>query len=267
MRRRRTEGFVRQQETRVSPVSTLVVMLVGIAALGIIEMLLAYVDVLLGLLLHAGLLVLLLVQYAQSKHAPYSRLLPALALLPLLRILSLTMPTSQAPQIVWYGAIGIPLLLAAGMTAALLGLSLASLGFVRTRILPQAAIALSGPVLGLGAYLIARPDPLVTGTGIEVVAAALVLATCTGLAEEFIFRGILQAVVQETFYRTGIFYVAALYAVMHIASLSWGYALFMGGVGLFFSWCVRRTQATWGVVLAHSALSITLFLVWPLASL
>jgi membrane protease YdiL (CAAX protease family) len=41
---------------------------------------------------------------------------------------------------------------------------------------------------------------------------------------------------------------------MYMGSLSLSYVLFIGLVGLFFSWCVKRTGSIWGVVLAHSLL-------------
>src|SRR5919197_778072 len=53
--------------------------------------------------------------------------LPVLALLPMLRILSLALPLGRIPAVAWYVAIGGPLLVAALMTAAQVGLTIREL--------------------------------------------------------------------------------------------------------------------------------------------
>jgi membrane protease YdiL (CAAX protease family) len=58
-------------------------------------------------------------------------------------------------------------------------------------------------------------------------------------------------------------YSSILFATMYIGSLSLSYVIFMGLVGLFFSWCVYRTASLWGVTLAHGVMMAGMLLVWP----
>jgi membrane protease YdiL (CAAX protease family) len=242
------------------------VILVSGAVLSLIEIGLAYGGGVPGLAGHAVLLVVLL-RLGWRQESPVQRVLLAMALLPLLRILSVVMPLAGLHPMTWYGLVGLPLLLGAWLAAHALGLARRDLGLGRAAPLPQIMIALSGPVLGLLAYGLFRPEALVPETGLEALLAVAILTVFAGFVEEFVFRGILQAVLQEALAARGIFVGAALYAVQHIATLNPGYALYMGAVGLFFGWAVQRTGNAWGVMAAHAAFSICLLLVGPLASL
>jgi hypothetical protein len=217
-----------------------------------------------GALCSAIVLVTLLSHYVLMEHAPYRRVLPVLALIPLLRLLSFTMPISHVSWIYWVAMVGVPLLIAAFLTARLLDLSRASLGLCRRSWPPQVLITLSGLPLSIAAFFLLRPEPPVIRLDWQQAAiSALVLIIFAGFTEEVIFRGMLQAVVSETVGSAALFYGSLVFAVTYIGSQSWSYVLFMGLVGLFFGWCVKRTDSIWGVVLAHSVLVIGMILVWP----
>jgi membrane protease YdiL (CAAX protease family) len=218
-----------------------------------------------GALCSAIVLVILLSHYVLMEQAPYRRVLPVLALIPLLRLLSFTMPTRHVALIYWFAMVGVPLLIAAFLTARLLGLSRASLGLSKGSWPPQALITLSGLPLSFAAFLLLRPEPLVARLDWQqALIGALVLIIFAGFTEEVIFRGMLQSVVSETVGSAALFYSSLVFAVTYIGSQSWSFVFFMGLVGLFFGWCAKRTDSIWGVVLAHSTLVIGLLLVWPL---
>ena len=218
-------------------------------------------------LCYALLIPALLSHFVVASQAPYRRILPVLALAPLMRLLSVTILTRQVPQIYWYAIVGLPLLVAAGMTARLLDLSWRQIGLRPRAWLLQLLIALSGLPLGLGAFLLLRPQPLdgVADWHALLIGSAILLIF-TGFTEEVIFRGLLHHIAIDLFGRVGLFYSSALFAIMYIGSLSPTYILFIGLVGLFFGWCVDRTHSIWGVALAHGLLNIGLILMWPTAS-
>ena len=219
-----------------------------------------------GALCSAIVLVTLLSHYVLMEQAPYRRVLPVLALIPLLRLLSFTMPTRHVALIYWFAMVGVPLLIAAFLTARLLDLSRASVGLCIRSWPPQVLITLSGLPLSFAAFLLLRPEPLVARLDWQqALIGALVLIIFAGFTEEVIFRGMLQTVVSQTVGSAGLFYSSSVFAVTYIGSQSWSFVLFMGLVGLFFGWCAKRTGSIWGVVLAHSALLIGMILVWPLA--
>lgn len=216
-----------------------------------------------SVLCHALLIPVLLGHYVTSQ-APYRRVLPVLALAPLMRLFGVTILTRQVPQIYWYAIIGLPLLVAAAMTARLIEYSWSRFQLRATAWLPQLLIASSGLPLGFAAFLLLRPQPL---DGISnwraLLIGSAILLIFTGFTEEIIFRGLLHHVASDLFGRMGLFLSSALFAIMYIGSLVPAYVLFAGMVGLFFGWCVDRTRSLWGVALAHGLLNIGLMLVWP----
>lgn len=230
-------------------------------SIGLVEALLAFGDVTVGFAGHAVLILLLLVHYALNSRSRPARILPVLALLPLMRILSLTMIFQELIPLYWYVLIGAPVLSAAVLAAQVLGLDETDLGLGATRLLPQVAIALSGIGLGIAARFLLQPTPIFGQIDwLTLAMGAAVLTVFVALVEEIIFRGMLQRIVDELFPRAGIYLVNVLFALMYLGTHSASAVIFFGLTGLYFSWCVRRTGATWGVILAHSILASSLLL-------
>jgi uncharacterized protein len=244
-----------------------------IAAIAGAEFLVASRLVVPGLLCHALVIQALLGHYLLLGRTTNEALeaspcnaaaLPTLALVPLLRILSMTMPVREVPQVYWYAMIGVPLLLAAVLTARHLDLSRANLGLRLGSWPAQLPVALSGLPLGIAGFLLVRPQPLITRLDWgELIIGAASLAIFTGLTEELIFRGMVQRVTNEVFGRAGLLWSSALFVVMYLGSATPAYVVFMGLVGVFFGWCVNRTRSLWGVVVAHSLLNIGMMIAYP----
>ncbi len=239
------------------------------------EALTVFVDAAVGLVCHAVVILLLLgfalVAGRQEEGRASSdralnplQVLPALALVPLARILSLTMPVPDLPPIYWYAVTGAPLLLAIILTARLFGAAWTRETFRFEWTRTQALIAVSGVPLGLLAYAALRPQRLEPHlTKNLVIAGFLVLPVFTGLTEELLFRGILQRVFTDLFGAVGWIAAAGLFTAMYLGTKSGPYIAVVALVGLFFGWCVRVTRSLGGVVTAHAFISIGLVLVWP----
>jgi membrane protease YdiL (CAAX protease family) len=220
--------------------------------------------VVLSTLQHAIFILVLLGAYGGLGTISFRHFFPILALIPLLRILSLVIPIRQVLQIYWYAMIGGPLLIAVALTIRLLALSPASLGFRRGSWTSQILLAATGLPLSIAAFFILRPKPIIPSlNGVDIIIGSLILVVFAGFTEEVIFRGLLQHVVREALGRLGLLYSSALFAIMYSGSLSGRYVLFMGAVGLLFSWGVDRTGSLWGVVVAHGILNVGQLLVWP----
>ena len=239
-------------------------MLVYLVAIAGVEALVVWNGPVIGALGDAILIVFLLSQYALLHQDEDLRTLLVLVLIPLLRLLSLAMPVRQTPQIYWYAFIAIPLLVCVGLILRLLDLSWADVGVRQGSWGPQLLIALSGLPLGIAAFFLLRPRPLVAGfRWYDWVLALLIVVIFTAFTEEIIFRGVLQQTASQIFGNAAIWFCSALFAIMYMGSLSLPYICFMGIVGVFFGWCVSRTGSIWGVTLAHSALNIGMMLLWP----
>jgi uncharacterized protein len=193
-----------------------------------------------------------------------SRLFPFLALVPLLRLLSLTMPSRHVAEIWWYAMVGAPLLLGAFLAARAVPIAWPGLRLRKRAIPIQTAIALAGVPLSLAAYEILEPAPLVSPlTAPSLVGASLILIVFSAFTEEVVFRGLLQGAAREFFGLLGLVIVSVLYASLYIGSMSAAYVGFTGVVGLALAVAVDRTGVLWGAVGAHAFLNIGLLLVWP----
>ncbi len=81
-----------------------------------------------GLTLHAAILLALLFHGARCRAYRERALLWALALAPLIRVLSLSLPLASFPVVYWYAIISVPAFIAIGVTGRVLGYSRQDLG-------------------------------------------------------------------------------------------------------------------------------------------
>ena len=233
------------------------------------EMLTVQTHTQVGVFLHLVGLFLLLLHTALTWDRPQHRFLLALALVPLIRVVSLALPLLDFPLVYWYLITSVPLFAAAAVVMRLLGMGRRDLGFsprvsIRHWLL-QILFGLGGLLLGYVEYLILRPDPLVPSfTWQQIWLPALILLISTGNLEELIFRRIMQrTAIEQLGPWPGVVYVALFFAVLHIGYHSLADILFVFAVGVLFGEFVRRTGSLVGVTLAHGLTNIALFLIVP----
>lgn len=232
------------------PVFLTVVIYLSLAAF--LEILGTYVSITLGSIGNALLIFLAINQAVWMHNTACYRILPVIALIPFLRLLSVILPVAGWPIQINYLLITIPLLVTVGMLMYYRKIPLVNLGLERPNWRVQFPIALSGLPLGFIGYLLLRPTPLFVGSGLVVwTTNLLVLFVCIAFAEEIVFRGIFLRVLAEVSDPFALFASGLLYGVLHIGSGSLAYALFMGLVGWLFAFLTLRTRSIWGVVIAH----------------
>ena len=238
--------------------------IIYLLAITVAETVTVFVQPVWGIICHAIVLVAVVVHSASASDHHYQNLILSLALVPLVRIISLSMPLVDIPQIWWYPLIYTPLLAAAILVVRILGLRAKEIGFSFGSFPVQLAVVLSGLLFGVIEYLILTPEPLIIELTWQAVwLPALIFLVGTGFVEEFIFRGVLQRTAMEVFGGWGIIYVSLLFAVMHIGFLSLIDVTFVFAVALFFGWVVKKTGSLFGVTLAHGITNIILYLIAP----
>lgn len=232
------------------------------------EIVTAYTSPQSGVILHSIILVLLLIHHSfilpRSFANPLKPLLLALTLAPLIRIISLSMPLWNFEFIYWFIVIGIPLFIASFVVIRVLHLKLKDVNLRWENPFFTLLIALSGVIFGYIEYFILKPEPLISSLNLnEMIIPGLIIIICTGLLEELIFRGIIQNTAEKAFQNLALIFVPVLFATLHIGNRSIPHTFFVFGVGLFFSWAVKKTGSLIGVTLSHGIINITLYLVFP----
>lgn len=239
--------------------------LVYLVAITIAEMLTTMVEPRLGIIAHGLVLIVLLIHAALAPERVLCNFLLALALAPLIRILSLAIPLPSFPFVYWYALVGAPLLMAVYIVYRTAGLTRAEVGLTWGKLPAQLAVSVTGLGLGYLEYQILRPAPAIPEWNVEqLILPALILLIFTGFLEEILFRGVMQRTARDMLGLAGVVYVALIFAVLHLGYHSALDVIFVFAVGMFFGLIVLQTGSIFGVTLAHGLTNITLFLVYPL---
>jgi membrane protease YdiL (CAAX protease family) len=192
-------------------------------------------------------------------------LILGLSLVPLIRIISLSLPLINLLQIYWFPIIYAPLLAAAVAVMWVVGLKPGDVGLVKRGLPLQIVVGVvTGVAFGIVEYLILRPDPLVISFTLEQIwMPAVILLVSTGFVEELIFRGVLQELVEPPMGGWGIVYISLIFAVLHIGFFSLLDIVFVLFIALFYAAVRKKTGSLFGVTLSHGTANGVLFLVAP----
>ncbi len=224
----------------------------------------ALVNPLGGIAMHIVIMLTLIVHASLNIRDLRHELYLTLALAPMIRLLSLSMPLGNFPQVYWYAIIAVPLFLAVVVVMRRLGYTRWEIGLNFNKWPLQILVALTGIPLGIAEYFILKPNPLVSNFAWqELLLPGFILIVGTGFIEELCFRGVIQHSAEAAIGRWGWVYVAVLFAIMHIGYLSITDFAFVFVVGLFFGIMVDKTRSILGVIFAHGIANIVLYLVVP----
>jgi membrane protease YdiL (CAAX protease family) len=228
------------------------------------------INPLIGLGLYTALFIIMIVDAAVLNRHVQGNLVLSLTLVPLIRIISLSLPLTQIPRIWWYPVIYAPLLIGAIIVAVVEGYRPEDIGVALKAWPAQILIGVLGLGLGYLEYKILLPQPLVSAlTWRTALLPGTLVFFSTGFVEEFIFRGVMQKSATDHFGIWGIIYVTLIFTLLHlgwvvgsqISPLTRWDIPFVFAVGLFFGLMVRKTGSLLGVVLCHGAINVMLFFV------
>ena len=235
-----------------------------LVCLTVIEILGIGIGPVVGIVLHAGL-VLILINLFLFKHADLGqRLWLGLVLVSLLRISSLALPLWLLPPLIWSAVICLPVWVGIGLLRPHLHLSAADLGLRKANRVGQAVIALTGVPIGyIGSLLLNSQPYFPEFNWLGLLLGGALLLISVAFTEEVLFRGLLLPLAQRALGESALPFVSAAYAAMYIGIQSPGYLLWMGLAGWFWGWCVQETRSLWGVAIAHGLMVVGLGFVWP----
>jgi len=188
----------------------------------------------------------------------------ASTLIPITRLVSLTTPWSAPVGPSSYWLAGLPVAVAAVVTARTLNLSRDQLGLRWGRVPTQLAIALLGIPLAAAQFTLLRPPAFADQLSWGAAVFPCAMLFMAGAIEEFAFRSVLRAAAYERFGQWGLVYASALAASLQVSWLSVPNVLLVFAAGSGSAWLVTRTRSVLGVVLAHGLASAIAHVLLPL---
>ena len=120
-----------------------------------------------GIVCYIVILVTVIIRSAQINEKSHQQLILSLALVPLIRIISLSMPLANIPQLWWYPIIYVPLLAAVVMVVRILDYRPEQVGLTLGWLPTQLAVGLTGLVFGVVEYFILREEAEVTAAVLQ----------------------------------------------------------------------------------------------------
>ncbi len=191
----------------------------------------------------------------------------ALILLPILRLVNLSMPIYYEKTlyslILTYGILAIPVSIAATnqeFTRTQLGMTFKKIWF-------YAPISiLLGSLLGGGEYLIIKTNYLISDLStFNLLMLSIVMIFFVGLVEEIIFRSILQNRLQIALGNlSGLIITSILFGLMHTGYGSMGEVLYASFVGIFVGYLFYKTRSLPLVAMIHGFINVFVFGIIPL---
>jgi uncharacterized protein len=229
------------------------------------EYFIAFFNLQLGLVLEAMIIFALLIHSSVTRSEHLSHLLRSMTALPVVLIVSLSIPLIPLPQIYWVLLIAIPLFAISIALIKVQGLSLRDVGLNWNYLPIQILVALTGILFGMAEYFILHPKPIIPTLNFEpIIISAIIIFISTGLAEELLFRGIIQRNAQKALGAGfGILYSSLLFTILSIGQNSFPDLIFIFLVGLFYGIIFYKTKSIVGIALAHGISNIMLLLIIP----
>lgn len=215
-----------------------------------------------AMVVHALNLTFLILSSAYTTN----RLYPALMLLPLFRLLNVAMPVFFQLTLFSYSLVYAPMfipiyfVLKEGfVTRAEAGLTLKGFWYYT-----PLAVAV-GFALGWGEHNVLHAESLVPGSGVMyIVALSIIMIFFVGTVEEFVFRSVLQTVMEERIGSVaGLLAASVIFGIMHSGYHLPLEVLFVSFAGVVFGLLFWLTRSLPVIALAHGVTNISLFLVAP----
>jgi len=195
-------------------------------------------------------------------YAPYQ----ALMLLPLLRLVNISMPVFFEMTLYSFIFIYFPLIIPIFFIAVHQKFTIEQIGFINKKLLIYIPAALIISVMiAVGEYYIVRPDHLIPDFSfLNVLKLSIIMFVFVAIIEELIFRSILQTRLEECF---GLFFglivTSILFGVMHSGYGTIYEIVLTCFAGLIIGYLFQRTRCLLLIVLIHGLINVLLFGVLP----
>ena len=215
---------------------------------------------------HIGILIALSLSNIFVKDSEVQKIHQALMLLPLLRIINLSMPiffeTTLYTFIFIYGSLAIPMavvIIHQRYSLEQIGISMKN---IETYMILSIPLSLA---LGFGEYLTIRTGYLIPDLTFEnLLKLTFIMVFFVGLVEELTFRSILQTRLEQTLsVGESLLITTLLFGLMHSGYGTFYEILYTSIVGLFIGVAFYKTKSLPFIVVLHGFINVFLFGILP----
>ncbi len=219
-------------------------------------------DVRSGLILYSTFLgVLLLTLTIRNLRKTIQNTLIALTIIPLIRLLGSLMPVERFSFLARISSVYAIMIITSYVIFVNIGMKKIH---ANNKIILLPLVMLAGLSLGFIEFNVLQPDPLPTFRFFILIGFGATLLT--GIAEEFIFRGLFQNLFSVIFvsHWKAIVFSNILFTAMHIVWTNWFELVFVFCAGLIHSWIYLRTRNLILISAMHGMINFGLFILYPL---
>jgi membrane protease YdiL (CAAX protease family) len=215
---------------------------------------------------HIGILTALILSNMFIRDSEINRIHQALMLLPVLRLVNLSMPVFITTTLYTFIFIYAPLAIPVAVIIMHQQSSLKEIGITSKHIVGYIILSIPlGFLLGLGEYLTIKPGYLIPDLSFtNLLKLSIIMIFFVGLIEELIFRSILQTRLEQALSsEEALLITSVLFGLMHSGYGTFYEILYTGFVGLFIGFCFYKTRSLPFVAVLHGCVNVFLFGVIP----
>ena len=228
------------------------------------EILTTYINVLAGLGIHALILFALLAHSSLVSDEKFKRLLNSMTILPLIRIVSFSIPVVDTPEIYRLLIMSLPLFALAYVLMRTQKLKGRDVGLTWKKPKLQFLVALTGFPIGYIEFMILYPKPFIPTSNFLYLLVGLLILLLVGFSEELLFRGILQKNSEKLLgVLPGLLYASVLFTICHIGWGSIYEFILVFFIAIFYGYMYQKTGSILGVTFSHGLSNFMLFLFMP----
>lgn len=262
-------AIARTKETfqeKVEPKDFRLYIAIPILCIALAELLVFSGKIAAAICVHIGILIALSLSNIYIKDPKVHKIYMPLMLLPLLRLINLSVPIFFNDTLYTFVFIYIPLAIPVIAIIIHQRNSLEEIGITTKNFLLYMVLSVPlGFLLGLGEYLIIRPGYLIPDlTFVNIFILTFIMVFYVGLVEELIFRSILQTRFEKTLsVREALIITSLLFGLMHSGYGTFYEILYTGFVGFFIGFLFYKTKSLPFAAVMHGFANVFLFGVLP----
>lgn len=216
--------------------------------------------------IHSGVLLALTLSSIFIKDPKVHKIYMPLMLLPVLRLVNLSMPVFSKITLYAFILYYIPLVFPVLAIIIHQRISLEQIGIAKKHFLIYMVLAVPlSFLLGLGEYIIIRPGCLIPNLSFEnLLVLTIIMVFFVGLVEELIFRSILQTRIEQVLSAPeSLLITSFLFGFMHSGYGTYYEMFYTGFVGLVLGFIFYKTKSLPFIVVVHGFVNVFLFGILP----